>query len=99
LDLRRLEYEYGDMMTNVISAPESWYMSARPGREVAYLMSCGRSVPEEFPVAIVVSDLCRAGITSLLAEMMNKDPAALLHDTLEGAFAALERKLEGWKPF
>jgi hypothetical protein len=99
LDFRRLEYVYGDRMTNVVGAPTGWYAMARPERDLGYLISCGRSAPETFPVAIVVSDLCRAGITSLLTEMMSLDPADLLFDSLESAFAALEKKLQGWEPF
>lgn len=71
LDLRRLKYEWGDMMCAVINPPHNFV-----------------SITEEdveYPFAVVISDLNREGLTSLVSQEMLEDPSTILFDTLEAA--------------
>jgi hypothetical protein len=51
-------------------------------------------INDNLPVAVVVSDLCRKGLTSLIRDELFSDPAEWLFDSLEAAFAALEASVE-----
>jgi hypothetical protein len=68
LDLRRLTYEWGDNMLDVLSI-----------------------VDDSRPLAIVVSDLNREGLTSLVAQEMLAQPGDWLFESVEGAVAATDR--------
>lgn len=46
---------------------------------------------ERYRRLIVVSDLCRGGLTSLLRQEMGDEPSQVLHATIEDALAALAR--------
>ena len=87
LDFRELEYVWGDMLTSVLCVGD--------GR-VRYLELLGSGIadpkdmqPGNIPTAVVISDKCREGITSLLVQEMREDPAKWLFGSLEGALAAV----------
>ncbi|ADG66434.1 conserved hypothetical protein [Planctopirus limnophila DSM 3776] len=71
LDLRRLKYEWGDMMTAIFAPPHE--LISMNDEEV------------EFPFAAIVSDLNRDGLTSLVKEEMRGNPEALLFETFDDA--------------
>jgi hypothetical protein len=92
LDLRGLEYSWGDQMENVLQTAERWYEPLQP----TLAAFGGESTPREFPVAVVVSDLNRDGFESLVREQMGREPRDLLFETLEDAIAALDARLVGF---
>lgn len=49
---------------------------------------------DEFPIAIVASDLNRVGLTSLLQDEMDCEVSTWLSDSEDGAIALLQTKLE-----
>lgn len=63
LDLRELDYRWGDMMASVLNDAV-----------------VGRVNP-----AVVVSDRCRAALTTLVADELGEDPATWLFDDLDDA--------------
>jgi hypothetical protein len=71
LDLRRLKYEWGDMMTAIFAPPHE--LISTNDEEV------------DFPIAAIVSDLNRDGLASLVKEEMRGNPEALLFETLDDA--------------
>jgi hypothetical protein len=91
LDLRKVTYTWGDKMENVVTAPERWGKNIHPLRSVL----SGGTADEPFPVAIVASESCRAGLESLLREQMNRDPSSILFDSIAAATSALEAQLRG----
>lgn len=91
LDLRLLEYAWGDRMQNVLWAPQRWYEAVHPLREV---FTAGKA-PKEFPLAVVVSDLNRDGLQSLVSEEMKLDTTQVLHESLEDALHTLDQRLRG----
>jgi hypothetical protein len=72
LDLRGLKYDWGDMMIAIFAAPHD------------YIRLDGESF--EYPIAAVVSDLNRKGLTSLVRDEMFEDPKNLLFETIELAY-------------
>jgi hypothetical protein len=66
------------------------------GDGMARTLSAGEDlyVDDDLPVAVVVSDLCRNGLTSLIRDELFSDPGAWLFDSLESALAALEARVE-----
>ena len=91
LDLRELVYEWGDWMQNVLSAPDRWYESVCPMRAAF----TGGKAPEDFPSAVVVSDLNEDGLTSLVRDEMRSDPGAILFQSVDDAGEKLTRLLAG----
>jgi len=47
------------------------------------------------PVAVIRSDLNREGLTSLVRDEMDENPQEWLHESLEDAVTAIDRKLAG----
>lgn len=66
------------------------------GDGMARTLSAGENlyIDDDLPVAIVVSDLCRKGLTSLVRDELFSDPGAWLFDSLDAALAALEVRVE-----
>jgi hypothetical protein len=91
LDLRALAYTWGDRMQNVLAVAQYWYEPHRPVRRAFG----GEEVPMEFPLAVVVSDLNRDGLESLVRDEMHLDPRTLLFDSQEVAARVLDQALEG----
>jgi hypothetical protein len=91
LDLRAFEYRWGDRMQNVLWAPQRWYEPIHPLRAVF----TGGTVPKEFPVAVVTSELNREGLESLVRDEMKLAPEKLLHTSIEDAAQALGSLLAG----
>jgi hypothetical protein len=91
LDLQGLEYAWGDLMQNVLSAPQRWYEPLYPLR----LAFGGDKVPKQFPLAVVVSDLNRDGLVSLVRSEMRGQPADLLRESIDEAAQALDAALAG----
>lgn len=73
LDLRELEYSWGNALMSVVQAAE-------------YLHQSDDDNP--FPVRIVVSDKCRDGLVSLFEDMGDEE-SGWLHDTIDEAVAAV----------
>jgi hypothetical protein len=71
LDLRKLKYEWGDMMCSLFNPPHE--LISLTEEEV------------EYPFAVVISDLNREGLTSLVSQEMSEDPATILFDSIEAA--------------
>ena len=71
LDLRKLKYEWVDMMCALFNPPHE-------------LISLTEEAVE-YPFAIVVSDVNREGLTSLVTQEMSGDPSKILFDTMESA--------------
>jgi hypothetical protein len=94
LDLRALAYSWGDRMQNVLGAAQRWYEPLRALRRAFG----GEAVGNDFPLAVVVSDLNREGLISLVRDEMHLDPGALLFESVDEAAAALDRQLEGVIP-
>lgn len=89
-DLRELRYEWGDELTRLFSVkPQTFhpeyvlYQTLSPTRD-SY----------QYPVAIVVSDLNRKGLTSLVAQELRKRPEDFLFDTLESAVVSVGVRLD-----
>jgi len=74
LDLEKLKYEWGDMMTSVFCAGQGQYINA------------------EFPTAVVVSNLNREGLTSLVEMEMRAKVTDWLFGSLTEAFDAVDQK-------
>ncbi len=91
LDLRGLDYSWGDWMQNVLAAAQHWHEPVQPVRNAFG----GGLVPKQFPLAVVVSDLNREGLTSLVREQMHREPHDLLYESLEDAVRALDERLVG----
>jgi hypothetical protein len=79
LDLRELTYEWGDMMSGVFSTPKIFDLLGK----------------HEFssPLAVVISDRNREGLTSLIREIQNADPAEVLFESLDEAVSSIERQM------
>jgi hypothetical protein len=91
LDLTELEYEWGDGMTNVLVAAQAWYRTVYP---IWSAFSTGeRPVPEEFPIAVIVSDRNREGLRSLAEDYMQRE--ILMRDSLEEVVRELDQQLVG----
>lgn len=90
LDLRALAYSWGDEMENVLNVSQRWYLPLRPLRRAF----AGSRLPERFPQAVLVSDLCRDGLSSLLS-YMNLNPDDILFESTEDAAGVLDQALEG----
>ena len=71
LDLRKLKYEWGDMMCVVFNPPHEFISLTDD--------------PVEFPFAAVISDMNREGLLSLVLEEMSGDSTKLLFDSMETA--------------
>jgi hypothetical protein len=91
LDLRAFKYSWGDEMQNALSAPQRWYGTVSPVRAAF----SGDKLPTEIPLAVIVSELNRDGLASLLREQMHEDPSALLYESIDDAFGALDKRLLG----
>jgi hypothetical protein len=89
LDLQRLKYEWGDEMQNVLSAPRRWYAAVYPFRAAL----TGEKLPKEYPLAVVISDGNRAGLSSLAREEPGVDPSLILCESISDAVAALDLRL------
>ncbi|HYP99929.1 MAG TPA: hypothetical protein VER96_14735 [Polyangiaceae bacterium] len=90
LDLTNFKYEWGDMMRNVLSAGQRWYGTVHPFRAVF----CA-GLPERLPFAVLVSDLNREGLTSLVEDEMGGEVASTLYESFSDAASALDRQLLG----
>lgn len=75
LDLRELEYEWGDEIARVFDT----FDACRVGDSFI-----------AFPLAVVISDKNRVGLTSLVREEMGQSPDEILFETLNDAFTAVE---------
>ena len=73
LDLRKLTYEWGDMMTALFDPPHDLISTSE--------------LKVEFPFAAVVSELNREGLTSLIKQEMQADPEKILFDNIDDACA------------
>ena len=51
-----------------------------------------------FPVAVVVSDLNRKGLTSLVVQEMGADPRRWLFESIEEAALAVDKNVKGAEP-
>ncbi len=91
LDFRGLAYSWGDRMQNVLLAPQRWYEPLWPVRKAFG----GERVPEQFPFAVLTSELNREGLVSLLRDEMNLDPRRFLFETPDAAARVLDESLEG----
>jgi hypothetical protein len=91
LDLRGLDYSWGDRMQNVLGVPQRWYEPVYPMRAIFG----GDQVPKLFPLAVVVSDLNREGLVSLVRDELQEQPDELLFESIEDAARALDDKLAG----
>jgi len=70
------------------------------GDMMANLFGAGHKhyVDADLPVVAVISDLNRVGLTSLVADEMQSDPANLLFETIETALAHLDVEYNDGKP-
>lgn len=71
LDLSELKYEWGDMMSEVVWPP--YNLISVSDKEIIY------------PFAVVISDLNRTGLTSLVKEEMMEKPNEYLFETFNEA--------------
>jgi hypothetical protein len=94
LDLRGLDYSWGDRMQNVLDAAQRWYEPLYPLRRAFG----GERLSERFPLALLTSELCRDGLASLLRDEMHLEASALLFESLDEAAVALDLTLEGVTP-
>jgi hypothetical protein len=91
LDLRGLDYSWGDAMSSVLGTASRWYEPHYPIRAAFG----GDKTPKEFPMAVVTSDLNREGLESLVRDYMNRDPAPLLYQSFDAAVRYLDDLLKG----
>ena len=91
LDLRALDYSWGDRMQNVLDAPQRWHVALYPIRRVF----AGERLPEQFPTAFIASDLNHAGLEGLITQMMHLKSDDLLFESIEEAVRVLDRTLQG----
>ncbi len=77
LDWRKLKYEWGDEIVKPIDA----FGTCRVG---------DKSI--NAPAAVIVSDLNRVGLTSLVKLEMGEEPDELLFNSLEEALVAVDRQ-------
>jgi len=75
LDLSELKYEWGDMMDRVISPPYH------------LIGSCEDDI---YPFALIISDINRKGLTSLIKEEMMEEPKDFLFETLDEALIRVD---------
>jgi hypothetical protein len=57
----------------------------------------GQWVNDEMPIAIVVSDLCKPAIISLLKDDLLLEDLSLVHHSLESALAYIDEKKRSGK--
>ena len=93
-DLRELRYEWGDELTRLFSVkPQTFHP------EYVFDQILSPTLESyEYPIAIVVSDLNRKGLTSLVAQELRKRPEDFLFDTLESAVVSVGVRLDRQHP-
>lgn len=94
LDLCEFAYEWGDNLTEPFG-----FHSDDDKRDGA--VGCPVEDLQHlcvFPVVYVISDINRAGLTSLITAELDAEPADLLFETLETAAEAVSRQLASTRP-
>ena len=94
LDFRKLNYVWGDMLDASIFAP--YHPTKIFVDEVSRLAAEKKGAKysqKKFPTAILVSDKCREGVSSLLGEK----PTVPLFDSLDEAFRSIKPDAEAWE--
>lgn len=96
LDLRGVRYAWGDWMQNALTSGRRWHR-ARPQalRDLLAIFGGAPLGPDDFETRVVVSDLCRDGLVSLVRDEVREDPARWLVDSPEEALEAVRRALAG----
>ena len=102
LDLRQLKYEWGDEMNGLFYACDSFQPGPLTLRSIFGVypdlaeseLSKMTKESLSFPTAVIVSELNRTGMTSLVKDEMGKSPDDLLFETLEDALAAVDRQAQ-----
>lgn len=101
LDLRELTYEWGDEMTSPLIVSGGRGALSQGERSLlatfnsSWEISTLRPEPVAVPTVVIVSEFCRAGLTSLVRDEMKEDPARWLFDTPERAVAGIRGY---WQP-
>lgn len=94
LDLRRLRYAWGDWMQNAIGAGRRRHRQIPQGvRDLRAIFGELPLGPDDFETRVVVSDLCRDGLVSLVRDEMQENPANWLVDSPEEAIEAIRQAL------
>lgn len=86
LDLRRFGYQWGDEMENVLNAANRWYEPVYPIRGIF----AGEHLPKRFPLAVVISDLNREGLTTLVKQRMQIERPSIFYESIDEAASALD---------
>ncbi len=108
MDLRQLKYRWGDEMTKPFRACAPFQAGSTMLRSIfgSYpnlVESDLKKITNEslaFPMAVVVSELNRTGLTSLVKDELRRElgkemnPSDFLFETLEDALAAVDRRLQ-----
>ena len=108
MDLRQLKYCWGDEMTKPFHACVPFHAGSTMLRSIFgeypnLVESDLNKIPNEslaFPMAVVVSELNRTGLTSLVKDELRRElgkemnPSDFLFETLEDALAAVDRRLQ-----
>jgi hypothetical protein len=102
LDLRRLKYEWGDEMSQPFNACDSFQPGPLSLRSIFKVYpdlvesELSKMTKESlaFPLAVVVSEINRTGLTSLVRQELSKDPNDLLFENLEDALTAVDRQAQ-----
>ena len=83
-DCRELRYDWGDTMTTLFAK-----FLSEPDKRLAEILGVRPRA-----TVFVVSDLCRAGLTSLCTAEMRIDPVTVLFDSIDEAAAENCRRFE-----
>jgi len=94
LDLRRLSYSWGDRMQSVLLVGHNSQLPACDSELPELLFGEIARLPP-FRTCVIVSDTCRAGLTSLVRDEMSMDPAKWLFDSLEAVICSVEAGFSG----
>lgn len=89
LDFRKLRYEWGDMLSNVLTQLEPRPASAEEEMLHQIFGPAGpiRRIQRGF---VLVSDLCREGMTSLIRDECRKNPREWIAESLEEALRRMK---------
>lgn len=91
LDLRLVEYEWGDRMQNVVSAPQRWSAPVQPIRNAL----TEQAADFQFPSVLIASATNRKALETLLEDEMGRNPREVVFDEIDEALGALEMQLRG----
>jgi hypothetical protein len=88
-DLRNFDYRWGDNLTEIF-----FYHPDFDPESNDIEMAQTDDIPNNYPIATVISHLNRSGLRSLFIQEMDLDPEHFLFETMEDAVASVFERIE-----